>query len=202
MVEGRNGENLDPVTEQELRSLPRERRPPQDLETEVTAGLRREGLLGSRRLASMPWMRAAAAAAFLAIGFASGAWWMRPPIPRPEAPQEAGHERRFLLLLHESTLTEARAPERQAALIQEYKAWAAHGVKSGFLLEGEKLREERVVLAEPDSPGEAWAAGGESIIGGYFVIRAADPQEALRLARTCPHLRHGGQIEVREIDPV
>ena len=202
MVDGHDEDNLDPVTERELRSLARDRRPPRDLEEAVVAGLRREGLLGSRRLASRPWMRAAASVAFLAIGFAAGAWWMRSPALRPEAPQEAHQERRFLLLLHESALSQARAPERQAALIEEYRAWAARGVKSGFLVEGEKLKEARVVLADPDSPGEAWAAGGGSTIGGYFVIRAADRQEALRLARTCPHLRHGGQIEVREIDPV
>ena len=197
MVEGRDEDNLDPVTERELRSLARERRPPRDLEGTVVAGLRREELLGSRRLASRPWMRAAASVAFLAIGFAIGAWWMRSPALH----LQAQHERRFLLLLHESALSQARAPERQAALIEEYKSWAAQGVKSGFLLEGEKLKEEGRLLPETTGAG-ARADGSPGPIGGYFVIRADDYEQALRLARTCPHLRNGGRIEVREIDPV
>jgi hypothetical protein len=36
---------------------------------------------------------------------------------------------------------------------------------------------------------------------GFFVIRAASDQEALRLARSCPFLRHGGRIDVRRINP-
>ena len=201
MVDERDEEGLDPVTRRELRSLAREKPAPEFLEQQVVRSLRDEGLLGARRPALRPWMRVAASLALLAVGFASGAWWMRPTLPR-ETRTQARSEPRFLLLLHESALTEAGAPERQAALIEEYKAWARHGVKSGFLLDGEKLKEARVVLAEPESRGETWALGRGSIIGGYFVIRAADIQDALRLARTCPHLRHGGQIEVREIDPV
>ncbi|HEU5181789.1 MAG TPA: YciI family protein [Candidatus Polarisedimenticolia bacterium] len=210
MVERRDEENLDPVTERELRSLPRERRPPQDLERMVVSDLRREGLLGSRLLAPRPWMRAAASLALLAIGFAAGAWWMRPALSW-ETRTQARNEPRFLLLLHESPDMETLSHERQAAMVKEYKAWAAEGARQGFLLEGEKLREVRRLLPTtkwstaihvPNAPGSDSSASAGPFIGGYFVIRAANYEEALRLARTCPHLRHGGRIEVREIDPV
>jgi len=36
---------------------------------------------------------------------------------------------------------------------------------------------------------------------GFFVIVASSDQEALGIARSCPFLRHGGQIEVRRIHP-
>ena len=191
MVEERDEEGLDPATERELRELARERRPPADLEERVVTGLRQEGLVGSERRSSRAWMRAAAAAVFLSIGFAAGAWWMQPASPPTDRMP------RFLLLLHETPESEASSPERMRGLVEEYKAWAVDGARQGFLVDGEKLKDERRLLPETDGAGEP--AGP---IGGYFLIRASNYMEALRLARTCPHLRHGGQIEVREIDPV
>ncbi|MCI0556474.1 MAG: hypothetical protein L0287_36490 [Anaerolineae bacterium] len=31
---------------------------------------------------------------------------------------------------------------------------------------------------------------------------ARDSEEAIRIAESCPHLKYGGRIEVRRIDPV
>jgi hypothetical protein len=42
-------------------------------------------------------------------------------------------------------------------------------------------------------------AEAKEVIGGYFVIQAADYAEAVRLSTECPHLRYGGRIELREI---
>jgi hypothetical protein len=36
---------------------------------------------------------------------------------------------------------------------------------------------------------------------GYFVIRARDYAEATELARSSPHFRYGGAIDIRAIDP-
>jgi hypothetical protein len=37
-------------------------------------------------------------------------------------------------------------------------------------------------------------------LGGFFLIQA-DSAEAFRIARDCPHLRHGGSVQVRRIQP-
>jgi hypothetical protein len=37
-------------------------------------------------------------------------------------------------------------------------------------------------------------------LGGFFLIQA-DSAEAYRIARECPHLRHGGTVQVRRIQP-
>ena len=113
---------------------------------------------------------------------------------------------RFLLLLHEPPgRVQAPSPESGRALVEEYKAWAAEGARSGFLLGGEKLKDGGNLVAESGaSPGSTAIAldPGRPFIGGYFLIRASGYDEAVELARTCPHLRHGGIIEVRQIDPV
>ena len=41
----------------------------------------------------------------------------------------------------------------------------------------------------------------KEIIGGYFLIECADQNEAIEIAKTCPHARVG-LVEVREVIPV
>jgi hypothetical protein len=44
-------------------------------------------------------------------------------------------------------------------------------------------------------------AAGRTGLAGYFLIRAVDRRTALEIARSCPHVRYGGRIVVREIEP-
>jgi len=45
-------------------------------------------------------------------------------------------------------------------------------------------------------------AESKELLGGFFVIAAADYDEACHLAESCPHFKYGGTIEVRQIDPM
>ena len=38
-------------------------------------------------------------------------------------------------------------------------------------------------------------------LGGFFLVQVADSAEAFRIARECPHLKHGGTVQVRRIEP-
>jgi hypothetical protein len=40
----------------------------------------------------------------------------------------------------------------------------------------------------------------KEIIGGYWIITAANYGEAVKLASTCPSLEFGSRIEVREVE--
>jgi hypothetical protein len=42
----------------------------------------------------------------------------------------------------------------------------------------------------------------QEILGGFFMIEAADYAEAVEIARTCPHLKGDRWIEVRRVQPV
>jgi hypothetical protein len=41
----------------------------------------------------------------------------------------------------------------------------------------------------------------KEIVSGYFLIDAADYQEAVAIATSCPHAQSRGSIMVREIEP-
>jgi hypothetical protein len=100
---------------------------------------------------------------------------------------------RFALFLYdapgEPAMSEAQMQER----VSEYRNWAIGLRGRGASIRGEKLQPGRVERLGPAAPGEA-------PLGGYFVISAKDWAAAMEVARSCPHLRHGGTIEVREIE--
>ena len=45
-------------------------------------------------------------------------------------------------------------------------------------------------------------AESKELVGGYFIISAADYDEACRVAESNPHFKYGGNIEVRQVDAV
>jgi hypothetical protein len=67
------------------------------------------------------------------------------------------------------------------------------------VLSGEKLKAGERVLRAGSPPASAADTAGALL--GFFLVRAGSLDEAETLARGCPHLRHGGTIAVREVDP-
>lgn len=113
----------------------------------------------------------------------------------------------FMLLLHENPQGfAALSPQEIQTVIGEYSAWRERLAAEGRLAGGNKLKDE----------GGRWLSGNngavrvvdgpfseaKEVIGGYFMIRAADYDEAVEISRECPHLHYGGRIELREVDPI
>ena len=110
----------------------------------------------------------------------------------------------FILLLHENPASFADvSPEEIQRVIGEYSAWRESLEEQGRIVGANKLKDEggRSLSAENgkvrivDGP----YAEAKEVVGGYFVIRAADYPEAVEISTSCPHLRYGGRIELREI---
>jgi len=122
--------------------------------------------------AAFPDELAAPSAVFDLILFAVGFLAGRLDLPRPTP------ARSFALILHES-------PDRAGdAHVDEYIAWS----KSDFVLGGHELAPDSRVLGM-----------ARPTVGGFFIIAADSLDRATEIARTCPHVRYGGTIEVREI---
>jgi len=151
------------------------------------------------------WLVAASVVVAMAIGFVAGRSTTDAgqQTAAPAAASNAGpDDRSFLLVLWEPAESmEEISGRSMSQLVAEYTEWGNGLARSGNLLSGRKLEEEPVEWLAgregrqmpPDH--DAWPA-----IGGYFTIRAADRAEAENLARTSPHLKYGGAIEVREFD--
>jgi hypothetical protein len=173
-------DDWDETEREALRSMAQALPPPEVLER-VLDELGRSGRLRSRRLAART-LAAAASLVLFAGGFAVGQRRATPAgDPRP----------RYLLLLYDAT---ASTPQEEAARVSEYGAWARRLGAAGHLKAGEKLKDEAVVLG-PSAP-----EAEDGRLGGYFILAAASLEQALEIARDCPHLRHGGRVVVRAVD--
>ncbi|HEY7410151.1 MAG TPA: YciI family protein [Vicinamibacteria bacterium] len=154
-------------------------------EDAVVRRLRREGLLAPRRR----WEILAAVAAGLALFALGHAWGGR--ARGPDGP-------RFVLFVHDTPASAATTEAGVQERVREYGAWARDQRAANRLVSGAKLSDEVVVLEGGRPPVARREETGEA--GGYFVISAPDLAQALAVAGTCPHLRHGGIIVVRRVD--
>jgi hypothetical protein len=111
----------------------------------------------------------------------------------------------YLLLLHETPADSATiTPAQMQEIIASHQAWAAALAGRGLLAGGEKLcddggRHLRLQGGRPLASDGPYAEAHD-VIGGYYVIRAADDAAAEALAAECPHLRGRQWVEIRRID--
>ena len=112
----------------------------------------------------------------------------------------------YMMLLHESTSGFADLSAQDIEqIINEYTAWSNTVAAQGKMAGGKKLKDEagknlminNGSLRVTDGP----FAEAKEVIGGYFTILADNYDEAIKTAQTCPHLKYGGRIELREVEP-
>ena len=123
------------------------------------------------------------------------------PLAVAAAPKE-----RYVLLLHGPARTAPATPAEAAqdsvaeqAIVAEYRAWAVGLRNSGALVLAEKLADDPLTMLTA-SGATQMARNTPDELGGFFLIQA-DSAEAFRIARECPHLKHGGTVQVRRIQP-
>ncbi len=111
----------------------------------------------------------------------------------------------YMLLLHSDPKESNEMPrDKMMELIRRYSAWAATLREKGKLMSSEKLAPGRVrhvrlkdgVPVASDGP----YAEAKDVIGGYFMIEAANDAEAETIARDCPHLWGSNWVELRPVD--
>jgi hypothetical protein len=111
----------------------------------------------------------------------------------------------YILLLNQPEAKfDHLSPEEMQALIAKYSAWRDGLVKRSLLRGGNKLvdRTNRILRTENGKVlvTEGPFSESQEILGGYFIIEAPNYDEAVAIARTCPHLIDGQSIELRQID--
>jgi hypothetical protein len=194
----RSDDELTPEERDALGRLTRDAEPPPGLEHATVAALAARGLLRRPRRRFDAALALAASVLLFAGGLAIGRFGgesasVPPPDERP----------RFALFLYEGPEYDQPAPEAMDERVREYVAWASAKRTDGAVEGGEKLKDGADVAIEPDGSTRAVSSPpGESRLGGYFLIRAADQRTALEIARSCPHVRYGGRIVLREIEPI
>ncbi len=200
MNDNDRSDGLSREEQEAFSTLSRELQPPAALEDRVVSALRDQGLISSARTIwwrTMPRL-AAAAVLILAVGFAAGRVTVSPPPPESRLP-------RFMLLLYDTPEREvARTPEAERALAEEYGAWAGEIARDGHFLAGDPIHGEGRMLRQIDRRIETFPAAdeGAEIVVGYFMIQAEDYDQAVEVARDCPHLKYQGGVLVRRVGEI
>ena len=104
------------------------------------------------------------------------------------------------MLIFQGGMNPDRSPEAMQSNMGKWMAWI------------DKLnKEERYVSGEPLLPGGKKITGsyknvtdgpyteGKELVGGFFVIKAADINEAVELCKDYPDYENGGTIQVRQV---
>ena len=108
----------------------------------------------------------------------------------------------FMLLIRgDEGVLAAMSPTEIEATLGAYFAWTDRLRAEGRLLGSEELQRGGRVI-QPGADG--LLTDGPYIetkegIGGYYLITAADEDEAVAVARDCPAFGHGAYVEVRGI---
>lgn len=109
----------------------------------------------------------------------------------------------MFLLYNGPTDFDGFGPEDMQGIIERYTAWEDSLKDRGRFVAGDKLvDEEGRVLRRTD--GELRILDGpfsetKEVIGGYFAVTAESYDDALELAKECPHVEFG-TLEIRRID--
>lgn len=131
------------------------------------------------------WLQVAAAVVLLLGGYTIG-FYGHNIIP------EKSHRTQYALFLFENGEFEMGDPE---AMISEYENWAIKLGEQGKLEYAEKLNDSKELWL-----GKSTIQNTTSKLTGYFVYYAKDFKEAQEIAKTHPHIKYGGGMELREID--
>ena len=109
--------------------------------------------------------------------------------------------KRFMLILRGGVDGTTLPPDQLQKLIGKYFSWIDELRSQGHYEGGEPLEDPVKFLSGPG--GKKTIDGpfveAKEIVGGYFIIRARDLNEAAQIARGCPIFENDGTVEVRPI---
>lgn len=99
---------------------------------------------------------------------------------------------KFVILAMETKETFAKYSRAEMGGIEKrYYAWTKGLAKKRVLLDGNQLIDRRIVEADGDQPAVREAEAREASPGGYWLVRAKNMKEAVKLCDDCPHLEFG-----------
>lgn len=134
------------------------------------------------------------------------------PTPRAEARQTGRRHAILRAAMKTYMLVVRDRPEDFAgidaaamdAIVARYRAWGERLAASGKLVGGEKLVDGRGRVVRGNNGRltvhDGAYAESREVIGGYWLLRAEDDEDALRLVSDHPHLETRGSLELREVE--
>jgi hypothetical protein len=108
----------------------------------------------------------------------------------------------YLLLFRGTTWDEALSPEQIREIMSRWGAWMDRLTEQGKLKGAQPLDRhvgKIVSWKKGTTVVDGPLAESKEAIGGYFLLQLKSLEEALEIAKECPALEYGVQVEVRLI---
>ncbi len=170
---------LTPEEKQGLEELPLEKDIPYKLEKELFNMLKTNRLIVNNR--SRKWLQWAASLLLVGIAYLAGYWQGNSSTSRIE-------KATFLFMLqHDMAFI-----TQDVDFVSEYRNWRDLTLQSRFV-HGDEIAVEPSMLKKPGSEF------GDEILSGFFLVEAENYEEAEIVARSHPHFKLGGTIQIRKL---
>jgi len=95
------------------------------------------------------------------------------------------------------------SPEEMQAMMKKWMDWIGNFAAQNKLIDrGNRLHGDGKVVKPGNIVTDGPYTEVKELIGGYTLVRAESLEEATEMAKNCPILSVGGNVEVREINPM
>jgi hypothetical protein len=106
---------------------------------------------------------------------------------------------KFMFIFHGGMPTDA-SPEQMQANMGKWMGWIDKLSKDGKYVAGEPLLPGgKLIKGKSKSVTDGPYTEGKELVGGFFIVNAADINEAVKLCEDYPDYEIGGSIQVRQV---
>src|SRR3954470_15200605 len=106
----------------------------------------------------------------------------------------------YMLLFRGNDWTKSLSPEEKQKVTDQWMAWFRRLTDEGKAIAGNPLEPAgKIISGKNRVVSDGPFAESKEAIGGYFLLDVASFDDAVAIARECPGLPHGVQVEVRPV---
>lgn len=108
----------------------------------------------------------------------------------------------MLLFRFEPDFSYVPSPEELSQMGEQWGAYFAGLANSGKLVSTYQLGFEGLKVSADKTVSDGILIAENQTLGGNMIVKAADINEAAEIAKDCPILLMGGNVEIRSINPM
>jgi hypothetical protein len=105
---------------------------------------------------------------------------------------------KFMFIFHGANSNDL-SPEVMQAQLGKWMAWIEKLNQNGQYESGEPLLPGGKLLSGNKTVTDGPYTEGKEVVGGYFIVKAKDMDEAVAIANDYPDFEYGGSVQVRQV---
>ena len=104
------------------------------------------------------------------------------------------------MLIFQGSMSRNESPEQFQKIMEKWMAWIKKLRNSEQYVSGEPLLPGGKLILKKGGPAtDGPYTEGKEVVGGYFIIRANDYDEAVKICDDYPGFDYGGSVQVRQV---